>query len=63
MHNPLDSHWQAIKQIFQYLNNIIHHGLYLSKPSHLFLEGFSDVDSTSDSNNRKLTSGYCIILG
>ena len=40
MHNPLNSHWQAVKRILRYLNGTLHHGLYFSKPSHLSLEGF-----------------------
>lgn len=44
MHNPLDSHWKAVKWILWYFHGSPCHGLHLHKPSSLQLVGFSDAD-------------------
>lgn len=33
MHSPLETHWQALKQVLRYLKGTIHHVLYLKKRS------------------------------
>ena len=63
MHNSLNSHWQVVKRILQYLNDTLYRGLYLSKPPHLFLECFFDADWPFDPDDMKSTSDYYIFLG
>ncbi|XP_022154958.1 uncharacterized protein LOC111022102 [Momordica charantia] len=63
MHQLSLLHWQAVKRILRYLKGALHHGLLLSKPSHLNIHGFADDDWASNLDDRKSTSSYCIYFG
>ena len=63
MHNPLESHWKAVKRILRYLSGTLYHGLHLRKSSHLNITAFCDADWGSDPDDRKSTSGFCVYLG
>ena len=63
MHNPLESHWVAIKRILRYLAGTLHHGLFLRASSHLNVIGYCDADWGSDPDDRRSTNGYCVFLG
>ncbi|XP_022154966.1 uncharacterized protein LOC111022111 [Momordica charantia] len=63
MHAPTLTHWQAVKRILHYLAGSFDHGLLLSPPSDLSLQGFADSDWASDPDDRHSTSGFCIQFG
>lgn len=44
MHNPLDTHWQAVERILWYLKHTISTGLYLQPSSSCNLQAFFDSD-------------------
>ena len=55
-------HWTVVCRVLEYLRDIINYGLCFSGfPS--VLEGFSDANWISDSDEMKSTSGYVLILG
>lgn len=58
-----NSHWQAIKRIFRYLQGTVDLGImYRSGGSKLQLERYSDADYASDLATRRSTTGYAFIL-
>ena len=60
--SPNQDHWTIVCRILKYLRGIINYGLCSSGfPS--VLEGFSDANWISDSDEMKSTSGYVFILG
>ncbi|XP_062074955.1 uncharacterized mitochondrial protein AtMg00810-like [Humulus lupulus] len=63
MHNPLQSHWTAVKRILRYLSGMVDYGLHLQKSSSLELIGFYDADWATDPDDKRSTSGYCIYFG
>ena len=63
MHNPLESHWKAVKRILRYLAGTLDYGLHLRRSSHLNITAFCDADWGSDPEDRKSTSGFCVFLG
>ena len=52
-----------VKRILRYLKEVLSHGLWLQKSSHLNLHGFADADWALDLNDRKSTTGFCVYLG
>nr|XP_016455380.1 PREDICTED: uncharacterized mitochondrial protein AtMg00810-like [Nicotiana tabacum] len=63
MHNPMESHFQAMKILLRYLKGTIHLGLLLRPSSQLHINGFSDADWAGSPDDRRSTHGYCIYLG
>ncbi|KAL6312572.1 hypothetical protein AAG906_005968 [Vitis piasezkii] len=60
--SPNQDHWTVVRRVLKYLRGTINYGLCFSGfPS--VLEGFSDANWISDSNEMKSTSGYVFILG
>ena len=60
--NPNEEHWEALKRIFRYLKGTINYTLtYTGFPS--VLEGYSDANWITDSQDVKSTSGYVFLLG
>ena len=62
MHQPIVSHWQAIKRILRYLKGTISFGLTLKACPNLNLFAFCDADWACDPDDRRSTSGFCIFL-
>ena len=59
--SPNKDHWTVVCRVLEYLRDIINYGLCFSGfPS--VLEGFSDANWISDSDEMKSTSGYVLIL-
>ncbi|XP_038693051.1 secreted RxLR effector protein 161-like [Tripterygium wilfordii] len=60
--NPGHEHWKALLRVLGYLNktkeNALHYGKYPA-----ILEGYSDANWISDSEESKSTSGYVFTLG
>ncbi|KAG8472717.1 hypothetical protein CXB51_034739 [Gossypium anomalum] len=63
MHQPMDTHFKAVKKILRYLHGTLDHGLTFTKTSKLMLEGFSDDSWGSYVDDRRSTSGYCVFIG
>ena len=60
--NPSKDHWTAIDRLTRYLRGTIDYGLnYSSAPP--VLEGYSDANWISGSDEIKSTSGYIFTLG
>ena len=59
--SPNQDHWTIVRRVLKYLRGTINYGLYfIGFPS--VLEGFSDANQISDSDEMKSTSGYVFIL-
>jgi hypothetical protein len=61
MQDPRDTHWSAVKRILRYLKSTISHTFCISKNSTKHLTALSDWASCPD--DRRSTSGYCVLLG
>ncbi|XP_070011473.1 secreted RxLR effector protein 161-like [Nicotiana sylvestris] len=60
-HNPNREHWSALARLMQYLRGTMNYGiLYSGFP--FTLEGYSDVNWISNSDETKSTSGYVFTL-
>ena len=60
---PKESHVNAAKQIFRYLNGSSNLGLFYPRASSLLLNGFCDADFAGSKIDRKSTSGTCHYIG
>ena len=61
-HNPSKDHWATVDRLARYLRGTIDYGLeYNSSPP--ILEGYSDANWISESDEIKSTSGYIFTLG
>nr|GEZ57403.1 hypothetical protein [Tanacetum cinerariifolium] len=60
---PTEKHLTAVKQIFQYLKDTIHIGLWYPKDTGFELTTFSDSDHAGCLDSRKSTSGGIQFLG
>nr|GEU37638.1 retrovirus-related Pol polyprotein from transposon TNT 1-94 [Tanacetum cinerariifolium] len=60
---PTEKHLIAVKQIFRYLKDTIHMGLWYSKDIGFDLTAFSDLDHAGCLDSRKSTSGSIQFLG
>nr|XP_043615796.1 uncharacterized protein LOC122587696 [Erigeron canadensis] len=63
MHQPTQTHWQALKRLLRYLKGTIYHGLFLKKSSPFELTAFSDSDWGGVSTAGRSTTAYLIYLG
>ncbi|KAJ0103510.1 hypothetical protein Patl1_06354 [Pistacia atlantica] len=61
-HNPDKSHWIALDRVARYLKGTIDYGLMLGSTPPV-LEGYSNANWISDSDEIKSTSGYIFTLG
>jgi Reverse transcriptase (RNA-dependent DNA polymerase) len=61
MHDPREGHMDDVYQILRYLKNALGKGLIFRKNGYLNIEGYCDSDCCSD--DRKSTSGYCMLIG
>ncbi|KAM7466339.1 hypothetical protein LguiB_013901 [Lonicera macranthoides] len=59
---PNKEHWNALERVAKYLKGTIDYGLKFGK-SPSVLEGYSDANWISDSDDIKSTSGYVFTLG
>ena len=61
-HNPSNDHWGALARLMKYLRGTTNYGiLYSGFP--VVLEGYSDANWISDSDEIKSTTGYIFNLG
>ena len=62
MAHSTSTHWLSIKRILRYLEGASTHSLLLHSSSSLALQGYTDADWASCSDDRKNTSGSCLFL-
>ena len=60
--NPGKSYWTAIIRVLRYPRHTQNYGLHYTRYPAV-LEGYSDANWISDSNDTKSTSGYVFTLG
>ncbi|GJS87484.1 retrovirus-related pol polyprotein from transposon TNT 1-94 [Tanacetum coccineum] len=60
---PTEKHLQAVKRIFQYLNETINMGLWYSKDTDMSLTAYADADHAGCQDARRSTSGSAQFLG
>ncbi|KAG8478652.1 hypothetical protein CXB51_028465 [Gossypium anomalum] len=63
MEHPKEMHFPATKKILCYLQGTSDYGILYKKGVKSNLIGFTDSDFAGDTNDRKSTSGYVIMLG
>ena len=61
--NPKESHLNAVKRIFKYLNGTAELGIFYPRTPSFDLIGFTDADYAGCQTDRKCTSGGCQFLG
>ncbi|XP_062114074.1 secreted RxLR effector protein 161-like [Humulus lupulus] len=63
MSNPGTKNWNALKWLLRYLKGTSKYGLiYERDPAKLFLNGYVDVDYSSNRDNRRSTTTYVFVL-
>ncbi|KAG9442085.1 hypothetical protein H6P81_017939 [Aristolochia fimbriata] len=60
--NPDKTHWSAIERLLRYLKGTVNYGIHYSGLPTV-LEGYSDANWISDSDETKSTSGFVFTLG
>ena len=60
--SPNQDHWTTYQRVAKYLRGTIDYGLRFDR-SPPFVEGYSDANQISDSDEIKSTSGYVFTLG
>eukprot|EP00253_Pinus_taeda_P035193 PITA_35193 len=61
--NPKESHLQAVKRIFKYLQGTQNLGLWYPRDTNLTLHAYIDVDWAGSVDDRKRTSGDAFYMG
>jgi hypothetical protein len=62
MHNPMESHVVAVKQILRYLRGTLDYGIHF-QPGTLNLQAYSDANWAGDPNDRRSVSSFVVYLG
>lgn len=60
--NPNKDHWKALIRVLRYLKYTLSHGLFYSRYPTV-LEGYTDANWISDTQDSKSTSGYVFTIG
>lgn len=63
MHNPKESHLQAVYRLLRYLKTTPGKGVLYKRHGKLELECYTDADYAGAVTDRRSTSGYCTLLG
>jgi histone deacetylase 1/2 len=63
MQGPTIDHWTAVKRILHYLQQTIHHGIFIRRTSSTDIHAFSDTDWAGCPDDKRSVSGYCLYLG
>ncbi len=63
MHDPRSSHMDVVIRILRYLKSCPGKGIIFSNNGHLRIEGYTDADWGGCLDDRRSTSGYCVLLG
>ncbi|XP_037491209.1 uncharacterized mitochondrial protein AtMg00240-like [Jatropha curcas] len=63
MHDPRESHLEAVHRILRYLKSAPGRRLLFSTNCHLKIKGYTNADWASSLDDRRSTAGYCVFLG
>ncbi|XP_013616892.1 PREDICTED: uncharacterized mitochondrial protein AtMg00810-like [Brassica oleracea var. oleracea] len=63
MHNPRDSHGQAIKHILRYVKETTNYGMFFKKNGSKSVVGYSDSSHNIDLDDGRSTSGHAFYYG
>ena len=63
MHDPRESHLQAVYRVLHYLKGNPGKGILFKKNDNPTLQAYTDADYTGSVVDRRSTTGYCIFLG
>jgi len=63
MHDPRSSHLDAVHRILRYLKSCPGKGILFSNHGHMKVEGYTDADWAGCLDDRKSTSGFCVLVG
>eukprot|EP00253_Pinus_taeda_P004890 PITA_04890 len=61
--NPKETHLQAVKRIFKYLQGTQNYGLWYSRDTDLTLHAYTNADWAESVDDRKSTSGGAFFMG
>eukprot|EP00253_Pinus_taeda_P003999 PITA_03999 len=61
--NPKETHLQAVKRIFKYLQGTQNYGLWYPRDTDLTLHAYTDADWAGSVDDRKNTSGGAFFMG
>eukprot|EP00253_Pinus_taeda_P031252 PITA_31252 len=61
--NPKETHLQAVKRIFKYLQGTQNYGLWYPRDTDLTLHAYTDLDWAGSVDDRKSTSGGAFFMG
>ena len=61
--NPKETHLQAVKRIFKYLQGTQNYGLWYPRGTDLTLHAYTDADWAGSVDDRKSTSGGAFFMG
>eukprot|EP00253_Pinus_taeda_P021714 PITA_21714 len=61
--NPKETHLQAVKRIFKYLQGTENYGLWYPRDAYLTLHAYTDADWAGSVDDRKSTSGSAFFMG
>eukprot|EP00253_Pinus_taeda_P014920 PITA_14920 len=61
--NPKETHLQAVKRIFKYLQGTQNYGLWYPRDIYLTLHAYTDADWAGSVDDRKSTSGGAFFMG
>ena len=61
--NPKETHLQAVKRIFKYLQGTQNYGLWYPRDTDLTLHAYKDADWAGSVDERKSTSGGAFFMG
>ncbi|XP_025665088.1 secreted RxLR effector protein 161-like [Arachis hypogaea] len=62
MHSPTYKHWKEVKRTLRYLKGTVSKRIVFSKCFDFRLLDFADADWTSDIDDRRSVTGYCVYL-
>jgi len=63
MSKPLESHWNAVKNVLRYLQGTVDYGIIYTDSSDVRLAGFADSDWAGNVDDRRSITGYAFSLG
>ena len=63
LQSPCDSHWDAVVRILRYIKGAPGQGLLYENKGNSQIVAFSDADWAGSPDDRRSTSGYCVLIG